>query len=65
MSQLRLHVCTYNIRCFNSTNVKYKNDLLKISSILFLEKLWLSDKQISEFSTYFMDLMSIEFLLYM
>ena len=54
MSQLRLHVCTYNIREFNSTKVKYINDFLKISSILFLEKLWLSDKQISELSTYFL-----------
>ena len=26
---------------------------MKISSILFLEELWLSDKQISELSTYF------------
>ena len=53
MSQLRLHVCTYNIRGFNSTKVKYINDVLKFSSILFLEELWLSDKQISELSTYF------------
>ena len=45
MSQLRLHVCTYNMRGFNSTKVKYTNDLLKISSILFLEELWLSDKR--------------------
>ena len=44
MSQLRLHVCTYNIRGFNSTKVKYINDLLKFSNILFLEELWLSDK---------------------
>ena len=28
MSQLRLHVCTYNIRGFNSTKVKYINDVL-------------------------------------
>ena len=53
MSQLRLHVCTYNIRGFNYTKVKYVNDLLKIPSILFFEQLWLSDKQISELSTYF------------
>ena len=36
MSQLRLHVCTYNIRGSNSTKAKYINDLLKFSSILFV-----------------------------
>ena len=38
MSQLRLHVCTYNMRGFNSTKVKYINDLSKISSKLFFRR---------------------------
>ena len=41
------------MRGINSTKVKYINELLKISSILFLEELWLSDKQISELSAFF------------
>ena len=38
---------------YNPTKVKYINDLLTISSLLFLEELWLSDKQMSELSTHF------------
>ena len=63
MSQLRLHVCTYNMRGFNSTKVKYINELLKISSILFLEELWLSDSKFLNFLLSFLDIMSMESLL--
>ena len=32
------YVCTYNIRGFNSTKVKYINDLLEISTFVFLQR---------------------------
>ena len=46
-------MCTYNIRGFNSTKVKYINDLLEISTFVFLQEVWLNDQQISELSNYF------------
>ena len=40
---VKLAVCTYNICGFNSTKVKYINDLLEISTFVFLQELWLND----------------------
>ena len=50
---VKLSVCTYNIRGFNSTKVKYINDLLEISTFVFLQEVWLNDQQMSELSNYF------------
>ena len=50
---VKLAVCTYNIRGFNSTKVKYINDLLEISTFVFLQEVWLNDQQMSELSNYF------------
>ena len=35
---VKLAVCTYNIRGFNSTKVRYINDLLEISAFVLLQK---------------------------
>ena len=41
---VQLTLCTYNIRGFNFTKVKYINHLLKLSTIVVLEEVWLVSK---------------------
>ena len=50
---VQLTLCTYNIRGFNFTKVKYIKDLLKLCTIVVLQELWLNDHQISELSSHF------------
>ena len=50
---VQLTACSYNMRGFNSTKIKYINDLLKMSTLVFLQELWLNDHQISELSNNF------------
>ena len=50
---VQLTLCTYNIRGFISTKVKYIKDLLKLCTIVVLQELWLNDHQISELSSHF------------
>ena len=50
---VQLTLCTYNIRGFNFTKVKYIKDLLKLCTIVVLQELWLNDHQISELSSRF------------
>ena len=50
---VQLTLCTYNIRGFNSTKVKHINHLLKLSTIVVLEEVWLNSQQITELSNNF------------
>ena len=50
---VQLTLCTYNIRGFNSTKVKYINHLLKLSTIVVIEEVWLNSQQIAELSNNF------------
>ena len=50
---VQLTLCTYNIRGFNSTKVKYINHLLKLSTIVVIEEVWLNSQQIAELSSNF------------
>ena len=53
VKQSLLHVCTYNMRGFNTTKVSYIFDLINRFSIVFLVEHWLSNKQLSDLSNHF------------
>ena len=50
---VQLTLCTCNIRGFNSIKVKYINHLLKLSTIVVVEEVWLNSQQIAELSNNF------------
>ena len=50
---VQLTSCTFNMRGFNSTKVKYIKDLLKLCTIMVLQELWLNDHEVSKLSSHF------------
>ena len=48
-----LTLCSYNIRGYNSTKIKYIHELLHKSTILIIEEHWLNNKQLCDFSAIF------------
>ena len=48
-----LTICTYNIRGFNSTKIKYISDLLHNYSIVMLQEHWMNNTQLENFANIF------------
>ena len=53
VKQSLLQVPTYNMRRFKTSKVSYISDLISSFPIVFLVEHWLSNKQLSDLSTYF------------
>ena len=50
---IKLSVCTYNVRGYDSTKHGYIIELLNKCTILVIEEHWLNDQQLSNFGNLF------------